>query len=163
MLWADTNINLLLKRLYSFQAVKECIDWLRLHLKPFVRNSKKYLDWLETTKPVVLRQAAAERKRYEKFGLWYPLDNVSVKVYHYWKDNLERDNSNKYDTIIDLLVSVGILVNDAWQIVGKNESESECYSGQILDHITTIDITQRFSGAASGASSSSESSAPPQQ
>lgn len=145
MIWADTNLNVYLKKLYSFHVVKDCIDWLRKNLRGFVRNSKKYKDWLEWIKPVVQAQADVEAKRYGKFGLIYPLDNVSVKVYHYWADNIERDNSNKYDTIIDLLVSCGILIDDNWQIVRKNESESEAYKGEILDHITTIDITQRFS------------------
>lgn len=144
MIWADSNLNVILKKLYSFKVVKECVDWLRTNLKLFIRNSKKYTDWVETTKPVLLEQARIEAKKYQKYGLMYPLDNVSVKVYHYWQDNMERDNSNKYDSIIDLFVSCGILSNDAWQIVGKNESESECYSGQILQHITTIDVTQRF-------------------
>jgi hypothetical protein len=145
MIWADSNLNLILNKLYSFKSVKECIGWLRTNLKTFVRNSKKYKDWVEATTPVLLEQAAKEAARYQKYDITYPLSNVSVKVYHYWADDRERDNSNKYDSIIDLLVACGILANDAWQVVGRNESESECYSGQILDHITTVDITIRFS------------------
>ncbi|MEO7046568.1 MAG: hypothetical protein ABI091_14755 [Ferruginibacter sp.] len=144
MIWAATNLFSILKRLYSFKSVKECIDWLRINLKSFIRNSQKYIDWMEVVKPVLIEQAAKEAKKYLKYDIIYPLDNVSVKVYHYWQDNMERDNSNKYDSIIDLFVSCGILANDAWQIVGKNESESECYSGQILKHITTIDVTVRI-------------------
>ena len=143
MIWADNNLNVILKKLYSFTVVKECIAWLRINLKSFIRNSKKYTDWVEASKPVLIKQADIEAKKYLKYGITYPLDNVSVKVYHYWQDNMERDNSNKYDSLIDLFVSCGILTNDCWQIVGKNESESECYSGQILSHITTIDITVR--------------------
>lgn len=144
MIWADNNLNVLLKKLYSFRVVKECIDWLRTSLKSFIRNSKRYSDWVEVTSHLLITQAEIEAKKYLKYDISYPLDNVSVKVYHYWKDNIERDNSNKYDSLIDLFVSCGILSNDTWQIVGKNESESECYSGQILDHITTIDITVRI-------------------
>jgi hypothetical protein len=144
MIWADSNLPFILKRLYSFKAVKECVDWLRENLKPFIRNSKKYQDWLEIQKPLLMEQHIREVERYGKFGLSYPLENVSVKVYHYWKDNVERDNSNKYDTIIDLMVSCKIISNDCWQVVCKNESESESYHGQILDHITTIDVTARI-------------------
>lgn len=144
MIWADNNLNVLLKKLYSFPSVKECIGWLRLNLKSFIRNSQKYLQWFEKTKEVISAQAQTERRKYAKYGLIYPLDNVTINVYHYWKDDMARDNSNKYDSIADLLVACGILADDTWQIIGKNQSESECYSGQILDHITTIDITQRI-------------------
>ena len=145
MIWADNNLYAIKSRLYSFKVVKECVDWLNENLVSFIRNSKKYQDWVETTKPVLLEQANIERVKYEKFGILYPLNNVSVKVYHYWKDNRERDNSNKYDSIIDLFVACGLLKNDCWQVVQRNESEAECYEGEILDHITTIDVTVRLS------------------
>lgn len=144
MIWADNNLFSIKKRLYSFKVVRECVDWLKDNLVSFIRNSKKYKDWVETTTPVILEQANVERLRYEKHGITYPLSNATIKVYHYWKDNMERDNSNKYDSIIDLFVACGILKNDCWQVVRKNESESECYHGEILDHITTVDITVIF-------------------
>lgn len=138
MIWADTNLFQITKR-FTMQTVE--VPWLKERLKPFIRNSQKYLDWVEEKTPEILKQAAAEIHRYKRFGLIYPLSNVSVKVYHYWKDNVARDNSNKYDTIIDLFSSVGIITDDCWQVVRKNESESECYHGQIVDHITEIYLT----------------------
>lgn len=160
LIYASSNLPLLLGSLYAFKAVKECVDWLRKHLKPFVKNSARYEEWVQKIRPVVLRQAKAEEAKYAKWGIELPLDNVSIRVYHYWKDNSRRDNSNKYDTIVDLLVSCCILKDDTWQVVGKNESEAECYAGEILDHITTIDITQRISGAVSDASTSFDSLEP---
>lgn len=145
LLYASSNLPLLEGSLLRFTGVRECVEWLKKHLRPFIKNSTRYEEWVEKTKPAVLRQAAAEKARYEKFGIIYPLENVSIRVYHYWKDNVRRDNSNKYDTIVDLLVGCGILKDDTWQVVGKNESEAECYAGEILDHITTVDITVRFS------------------
>lgn len=145
MIWADSNLNTMLKKLYSFQVVKDCVDWLRQHLRAFVRNSKKYKDWFEEQREVVLKQAALESQRYEKFGLIFPLDNVSVKVYHYWDNHIEKDLTNKLDSLNDLFVTCGIVVNDNWQVIGKIESEGEYYGGDILKQITTIDITQRFS------------------
>jgi hypothetical protein len=144
MIWADNNLYSIIKRLYSFKAVKPCVDWLKDNLVSFIRNSKKYQDWVEITKPVIIEQAAIEKERYLKHGIEYPLKSATIKVYHYWKDNIERDNSNKYDSIIDLFVASGILKNDCWQVIRKNESESECYHGEILDHITTIDVTVPF-------------------
>jgi hypothetical protein len=144
MIWADSNVNVLLHKLYSFSVVRECIDWLRKNLKVFVRNSKKYKDWMEDNRSIIITQASAESKRYEKFGLVFPLNNVSISVYHYWAENMERDLTNKLDTINDLLVSCGIISNDNWQVLGKITSEAELYSREIREHITTIDITQRI-------------------
>lgn len=138
MIWADSNLFQITN---GFKMDVVQVPWLKDKLKPFIRNSQKYLDWVEETTPAIVAQAAAEINRYKRFGLSYPLQNVRVKVYHYWKDNMARDNSNKYDTIIDLFSSIGIITDDCWQVVRKNESESECYHGEILDHITTIDVT----------------------
>lgn len=155
LIYASSNLPLLLGSLYKFSVVKECVDFLRKSLKPFVKNSARYEEWVKKVRPVVLRQAKAEEAKYAKWGIELPLDNVSIRVYHYWKDNSRRDNSNKYDTIVDLLVSCCILKDDTWQVVGKNESEADCYAGEIMDHITTIDITQRISSADSVASTNS--------
>ena len=144
MIWADSNINVLLRKLHSYKVVTEAVAWLKDNLKVYIRNSKKYTDWLEAAKPKIIEQAAKGIAKYQPEGMVYPLSLVSIKVYHYWKDNIERDNSNKYDTIIDLFVSCGVLTDDCWQVVRKNESEAQWYEGQILDHITTIDITYMY-------------------
>lgn len=143
MIWADSNFNLLSVPATA-KTIPEYKAWLKENLNVFIRNSKKYKDWVEEQSPVILKQAAKEAARYKDHGLIFPLTNTSVKVYHYWADNQARDNSNKYDSIIDLLVACKILQDDRWQNVTENASASECYHGEILDHITTIDITQRF-------------------
>lgn len=141
MIWADSNLFKLTNALMAFTSVPQCIAWLKTNLKVFIRNSQKYVNWVEETTPEIVAQAATEIKRYERYGLIFPLPQVRVKVYHYWKDNVARDNSNKYDTIIDLFSSIGIITDDCWQVVRKNESESECYHGEILDHITEVYLT----------------------
>mgnify|MGYP002074188211 CR=1 FL=1 len=141
MIWADSNINLLLSQVRGYKSATSVIDWIKKNLRVYIRNSKKYTDWVVNTKDEITRQAQVECNRYSKHNIMYPLNNVSVKVYHYWADNIERDNSNKYDSIIDLFVSCGILTNDCWQVVKRNESEAENYKGEILNHITLVDIT----------------------
>lgn len=156
MIWADSNLHLILRKLYAFKVVKECIDWLRINLKAYIRNSQKYKAWVEEARLVINKQALVEFKRYREHGIQYPLNNVTVKVYHYWADDIERDLTNKLDSINDLLVDCGIIVNDNWQVLRKIESEGQNYKGEILQPITTIDITQRLSSF--DPSSTSESS-----
>jgi len=144
MLFATHNLRSLWKRLWNFKDIKECLEYLKANLTAYMRNSKKYLDFVANNREELVRQAAKEIAKYSEFGVSYPLNNVSDKVYHYWKDNVARDNSNKYDTIIDMFVTCGLLTDDCWQVVSKNESESENYHDQILDHITLVDITIRL-------------------
>jgi hypothetical protein len=57
---------------------------------------------------------------------------------------MERDLTNKFDSISDLLVSAGIIENDSWQVLGKIHSEGNNYHGEILQTITRVDITQYY-------------------
>lgn len=141
MIFATTNLRSIWSRLKNFSNPLELLKYLKDNLKAYMRNSKKYLDFVDNTREELVRQAAKEIAKYSNYGISYPLNKVSIKVYHYWKDDIPRDNSNKYDTIADLFVTCGLLTDDCWQVIGKNESEAQNYSGQILDHITLIDVT----------------------
>jgi hypothetical protein len=57
---------------------------------------------------------------------------------------MERDLTNKLDSITDLMVDAQIIKNDSWQILNQIHSEGENYKDQILQAITRIDITQSF-------------------
>src|SRR6185369_4059684 len=124
--------------------VTECLDMAMDRIRAFIRNDSAYLDWRQAKKEILQDQVRAEMKRYEKFGVVLPASNVSVKVYHYWKDNMVRDLGNKLETINDLLVDCGIVADDSWQVIGKIESDGELYRGEILEPITTIDVTVRM-------------------
>jgi hypothetical protein len=93
---------------------------------------------------VIKEQSLFWEGKFGKYGLKFPLDNVSIKVYHYWKDGMERDLTNKLDSITDLMVDAQIIKNDSWQILNQIHSEGENYKDQILQAITRIDITQSF-------------------
>jgi hypothetical protein len=144
MIWASSNLNQLKNTLLSFGVVKTCIEWLFSHVKVFIRNSGKYLEWVEEQKPIVQEQAKTWHEKYKRFGLQFPLNDATISVYHYWGDNMERDLTNKLDSITDLMVSAGIIVNDSWQFLKKIHSESENYSGEVNQTITRIDITQAY-------------------
>jgi len=141
MIWADSNLQKIKKSLYRFSAIHDLIEWLEKNLKVFVRNSEKYKKWVKEMHPIIIEQAAKELSRYQKYGLSYPLSGCSLKIYHYFRDNVERDLSNKLATIEDLLVDCNILAGDQWQHLNKIESEGENYYKQIIEPLTTVDIT----------------------
>ena len=143
MIWADSNFNTLKKSLHRFKAVYEAVDWLQDKLKVYVRNSQKYKEWMATNHEIIMQQAAIEMQRYQSFGLIYPLSNCTLKIYHYFRDNIERDLSNKLATIEDLLVECNIIAGDQWQHLNKIESEGELYYKEITEAITEVSITVR--------------------
>lgn len=145
-IWAASNFHFVKKKLYAFKTVASCINYLsgKQGLKVFIQNSKVYNGWVKEQTPKIHEQAKVWNEKFKAHGLRFPLDNVSVKVYHYWKDNIERDLTNKADSINDLMVAAGIIKDDNWQIIRQIHSEGEMYRGEILQAITRVDITQSY-------------------
>jgi len=146
LLWAASNWHFVKKIAEKFSSVKKCIDFLsgETGLKVYIQNSTKYTSWVSEQTPIVVEQSLVWAEKFEKYGLKFPLTNVTIKVYHYWNDKMERDLTNKLDSIADLLVSAGIIENDSWQVLSRIHSEGEYYGGEILQSIARIDITQSF-------------------
>jgi hypothetical protein len=122
--------------------VAQAIDRLKT-CKPYLRHSKKFREWEEQAKQLLITQAGiwAGRLRAKGYDVQFPISDASISIYHYWKDNAERDNSNKAETIHDLLISAGIITKDSWQCLTPTLADAECYQGEILDHITEINLT----------------------
>jgi hypothetical protein len=144
MLYAASNLYFVLKNMTRCQTVPEAIEYLKENLKVYMQNSKKYNEWVDEQRPIIAEQSQFWHEKFKAQGLQYPLSGVSVKVYHYFNDNIERDLSNKLDSINDLLVKLGILENDDWKNVNKIASEGEGYKDEILRAITRIDVTKQF-------------------
>jgi len=146
LIWAASNWYFVKKAALAFKSVKKCIEFLSGEngLKVYIQNSVKYTSWVSEQKPVVIEQSLVWLDKFGKYGLKFPLDKATIRVYHYWNDKMERDLTNKLDSITDLLVDAKIIENDSWQVLGKIHSEGEYYGGEILQAITRIDITQSF-------------------
>ena len=140
--WA---IKASLNKMKSFIHPSAVAKIVEERLKLYIQSAPEHQKWLESTKPIVTAQAAEWALKYRDYGLVFPLSNISVKVYHYWADNRKRDLSNKFETLADMLVACGIIEDDSWQVMNQISSEGNGYSGQINEHITTIDLTARFS------------------
>lgn len=144
--WAASNLYFLKNKLYAMGSVKQAVDFLCSDqgLKVYTQNSKKYVDWVELQTPVLQEQAKFWHEKFGKYGISFPLTDVSVKVYHYWRDEMERDLTNKMDTVNDILVSAGIVLNDSWQVIRQIHSEAGNYKDEVRETITRIDVTQYF-------------------
>jgi len=73
---------------------------------------KVYQKW----HPQALKQIIAQKYNYVGN---FPIEKCSyVKVYLYFGTRRESDCTNKAESIHDLLVDAGILLDDTWQITG---------------------------------------------
>lgn len=144
LIWAASNLFFVLKSMARCKTVLDAIDYVKNNLKVFIQNNKKYTEWVGEQTPIVQEQAMFWYEKFKSQGLRLPLDNVSVKVYHYWRDEMDRDLTNKLDSLTDLLVTAGVVRDDSWKVMKRIHSEGECYKDQIVEAITRIDITQSF-------------------
>lgn len=110
-------------------------------LKPFIYVPPAVTDWEEKQRPVLLAQMHHWREVYAKQDMFFPIRKCSVVIKHYWADNRMRDNSNKEQTIHDLLVDMRLIADDQYQCLYKISSESGCYKDLVRDHITLIYVT----------------------
>lgn len=142
MIWAASNIMELVTALTMCKTLAETKECITGKFKAYVKNSGKYNEWMKEMRPLIQEQLQIELSRYKaSYNIIVPLDLVSVKIYHYWKDDLERDLDNKQSTIYDLLKNCSVISNDNWQTLYKIHSECENYIGQITQALTTVDVT----------------------
>ena len=131
----------LLKTEDKFKTKKELLEHINKELKVYIRGSQKYVSFRDKNVPLLTEQAKFWKERYSKYDVVFPISNATVSIYHFWKDEQRRDNTNKADTILDVLIEAGILLDDTWQCLNPIHSEAECYAGEINDHETCIDLT----------------------
>jgi len=112
--------------------------WLKDNVRSWVRGSKKYLEWLDAIQEELQPQIKFWR---DKYNLVYPLNYVSIKTYYYFADSTARDLISKDESIYDMLVTKGVIIDDNYSVLYKTSSHGGCYKGEINDHIVTIDIT----------------------
>lgn len=112
-----------------------------LSIKPYIRSSNRYKNWEGPASEDLVLQAARWKKTYSKHGLNFPITKATISIYHYWKDDVARDNSNKAESIHDTLVLCGILSDDKHQCLYKNTAEADIYPDSILDHLTIFHLT----------------------
>lgn len=112
-------------------------------IRPYIAYDNDYNNWLEKAKETINFQARDQLQKLKARGIdiIFPIGNSSIKVYHYWRTNTVRDNSNKGETIHDLLVDCNVIVGDNWQAMTPTHGDADIYRDEILDHITEINLT----------------------
>lgn len=140
----STNLYLLAEKAKKMKSASECYEYIRKGLQPRIVASNNYLKWEVGAIEIIMEQLQYWMKQYEKHDIMPPFSDCSLKVYHYWKDNLRRDNANKLQSIQDMLVKAQVLFDDDYMYLNKTVSEAENYKGELNKHITLIDLTLRL-------------------
>lgn len=110
-------------------------------IKPFIYKPIEIVEWEKQAIELLIQQVHYWRKVYAAQGLAFPITLCSISIKHYWADEYQRDNSNREQTIHDILITAGIISDDNYKCLYKIESEADCFKDEILDHITTINLT----------------------
>lgn len=96
--------------------------WSKKYHRGFVIPSNKYQAWESKNKKIVEIWALEMRNKY---GIQFPLTKAGCKILFYWNNNRRLDNTNKAESIHDLLVLAGVLSDDRWQILNPTSQESK--------------------------------------
>lgn len=111
------------------------------NIKPFIYKPPDIIAWEDAAKMKIAEQAAEWSESYKKRCLIFPISKCQVLIKHYWADEYIRDNSNRAESIHDLLVDAGIIVDDNYKCLFENTSKAKCFKDEIVNHITLIKVT----------------------
>lgn len=97
---------------------------------PSKKNQKRIVLNRKTKRPMIL--SSSDFERWHKEAAWeltlqksklagpFPIPRCSrIMGRLYYADRRRRDTSNTWESIMDLLVDVGILADDSWAITGS--------------------------------------------
>lgn len=135
-----TNFRAVRNRADKSKPATEVLSWISERIKCYIRPNNKFKAWEKETIQVLVEQAAHYSKKYEKYGILFPITDCSLSMYCYWASNTAKDNINKLESVQDILVDSGILSSDCWQNLNPVKVESELYSGEITENIFVITI-----------------------
>lgn len=107
-------------------------------------GNTEYRKFLQKCKPIIQAQAAHWSERLGEKGLIFPLKKSTMTLRLYFKDSYIADSANKLQTIQDLLVDAGVLVNDDRKSLNPIHCESADYYQQLYQNIAFISLTFRL-------------------
>ncbi len=102
-------------------------------VKSKMRGNVQYQDFLKAAKPIIIEQMQYWSKQLSKKGLIFPLSKATLSLRFYFKDRYITDTVNKQQTIQDLLVHCGVIVNDDYKSLNPIHSASACFYEEIIN------------------------------
>ena len=110
-------------------------------VKGKMRGNAKYLEFLKKYNPVILEQMQWWSNRLSSKGLIFPLSKSSCSIRLYIKDRYRRDTLNAMQTISDLLVDSGAIVDDDDLHFNPVYGKSAKYYEELVENISLISLS----------------------
>ena len=80
--------------------------------RPFIMSSKRYKEWHKYSSIQLKSQMT-------NIDYKFPVEDcISVRVNIFYPDMRSTDNTNKAESVHDLMVDCGVLKDDNWQVTG---------------------------------------------
>lgn len=120
--------------------LKDAIKAVNMVRGKLIGNTE-YKKFLAKCKPIIQGQAAHWASRLGDKGLVFPVQKSTMSLRLYFKDAYITDSANKLQTIQDLLVDSGVIVNDDRKSLNPIHCESADYYQQLMENIAFISVT----------------------
>jgi len=113
-------------------------------VKAKMRGNAQYNEFLERMKPVIQAQMLHWSNSLRGKGLIFPLPVSTMNLRLYIKDKYRRDTANAQQTIQDLLVDSGVLVDDDDLHLPSYRAASARYYEELIHNIAFISLSFRL-------------------
>jgi len=132
--WAYTQEKI---RPASWADVHKAINMVRGKM---IGNAE-YKKFLEKNRPIITEQMQVWSSRLSEKGLIFPLNHANCTIRLYIKDRYRRDTLNAMQTIADLLVDSGALVDDDDLHFNPVYGASARYYEELVHNIAFISLS----------------------
>lgn len=137
--YSENNYRMIAGKAFSSPNPRQ---YLKDNIKSWIRGSERYLRWCDDIHDKVMEQSEFWRLKWEtpEFKL-FPMSDVTIKTTYYFADNTKLDLVNKDESIYDMFVKKGLLLDDDYGTMHKISSEGYNCKGEIRENICVVDIT----------------------
>lgn len=113
-------------------------------VKGKMRGNVQYLEFLKKHSPIIMAQMQEWSNRLSLKGLIFPLTKANCSIRLYIKDRYRRDTLNAMQTISDLLVDAGVIVDDDDLHFNPVYGASARYYEELVHNIAFISLSFRL-------------------
>jgi hypothetical protein len=106
-----------------------------------MRGNVKYKEFLAAQKPEMIKQMQFWSEKLADKGIVFPISKSTLSLKFYFKDRYTRDTCNFQQSVQDLLVDCGVIVDDNYNSLNPITSASASYAEELIYNIASIVLT----------------------
>jgi hypothetical protein len=109
-----------------------------------MRGNAEYIAFVDRVRPILEKQMIEWSNRLSSKGLIFPISKSSMSLRLYFKDRHARDTINIQQSIQDVLVDAGVIIDDNYNAVNPVHAASACYYEEIIHNIAFITLSLKL-------------------